>query len=71
MLLVASLVFYMWGEARYVRLILASVAFNWWIGIAHRGRHRSRAPQRWLTAAVAANLLRSRSSSTRTSRSRT
>jgi len=27
-LLVASLAFYAWGEARYVPLILASIAFN-------------------------------------------
>ena len=31
-LLVASLVFYVWGEGTTVALVLASVAFNWTLG---------------------------------------
>jgi alginate O-acetyltransferase complex protein AlgI len=55
-LLVASLAFYTWGEARYVPLVLCSVACNWWMGMriadaTHPSRRRRR-----LAAAVAGNL---------------
>jgi alginate O-acetyltransferase complex protein AlgI len=55
-LLVASLAFYTFGEARYVPLVLCSVAFNWWMGMriadaTHPSRRRRR-----LAAAVAGNL---------------
>jgi alginate O-acetyltransferase complex protein AlgI len=55
-LLAASLVFYAWGEARYLPLVLGSVAFNWWMGMRiadapDRPRRRLR-----LAAAVAGNL---------------
>ena len=42
-LLVASLAFYTWGEARYVPLVLGSVAFNWWIGMRIADAAASRA----------------------------
>ena len=70
-LLVASLVFYVWGEARYVALVLASVAFNWVIGAAIGGAARTHARTRWLALGVAGNLCCSACSSTRTSRSPT
>ncbi|HET9668031.1 MAG TPA: MBOAT family protein [Casimicrobiaceae bacterium] len=55
-LLVASLVFYAWGEARYVPLILASVAFNWSMGLAIAHATDLRVRKRRLTAAVTGNL---------------
>jgi alginate O-acetyltransferase complex protein AlgI len=55
-LLVASLAFYAWGEAPYVVLVLASVAFNWWMGmrIAAAGDPRER--KRRLALAIVGNL---------------
>jgi alginate O-acetyltransferase complex protein AlgI len=54
-LLVASLLFYAAGELRYVPLVLASVAFNGWIGVrVADGREGAR--RRWLAFGVAVNL---------------
>jgi alginate O-acetyltransferase complex protein AlgI len=33
-LLAASIVFYTWGEASYIYLILAAIVFNWTVGLA-------------------------------------
>ncbi|MEO8346642.1 MAG: MBOAT family protein [Betaproteobacteria bacterium] len=55
-LLVASLVFYAWGEARYLPLILGSVAFNWFLGRAIGGAADTRRRKRWLAAGIAGNL---------------
>ncbi|HEY3555664.1 MAG TPA: MBOAT family protein, partial [Casimicrobiaceae bacterium] len=55
-LLVASLAFYAWGEARYVPLILASVAFNWSMGLAIARASDAGARKRRLVAAVSGNL---------------
>ncbi len=55
-LLIASLVFYAWGEARYVPLLLGSVAFNWWMGMRIADANDGTARKRWLAAAVAGNL---------------
>jgi len=55
-LLAASLVFYAWGEAPYVALVLASVAFNWALGIAIANAVDVRARRRRLALAVAGNL---------------
>src|SRR5690348_11971493 len=54
-LLVASLVFYAWGEARYVPLVLGCVAFNAWMGMRIAAAEARRRRQ-WLAAAVAGNL---------------
>ncbi len=43
-LLVASLAFYAWGEARYLPLIVGSVAFNWCMGRNDRRRRRTESP---------------------------
>jgi alginate O-acetyltransferase complex protein AlgI len=56
-LLVASVVFYAWGEARYLPLVLGSVAFNWWMGLRIASAAGDRGRRRWLTAAVAGNLV--------------
>jgi alginate O-acetyltransferase complex protein AlgI len=56
-LLVASVVFYAWGEARYLPLVLGSVAFNWWMGLRIARATGDRPRRRWLTAAVAGNLV--------------
>jgi len=55
-LLVASLVFYAWGELRYVPLVLASVLFNGWAGVRIGDAVDPRARRRWLGLAVTANL---------------
>lgn len=55
-LLIASLAFYAWGEARYVPLILASVAFNWWMGLRIAEASASDARKRWLALAVTGNI---------------
>jgi alginate O-acetyltransferase complex protein AlgI len=53
--LIASLLFYAWGEPRHLPLFLASMAFNYGMGLAiDRAGERSRA--RWLTSGVALNL---------------
>ena len=54
-LLVASLVFYAWGEPRFVPLLLLSAALNYGAGlcIARSTAHR----KRWLVLGVSANLL--------------
>lgn len=56
-LLVASLAFYAWGEARYAPLILASIALNWWLGLRIAGASMFRKRRRWMALGVAANLL--------------
>jgi alginate O-acetyltransferase complex protein AlgI len=55
-LLVASLAFYAWGEARYLPLIVGSVAFNWFMGGAIGRAADARARKRWLVVAIAGNL---------------
>ena len=69
-LLVASIVFYVWGEGAYVALVLGSVVFNWIVGgllgAADPGSRR-----RWLALGVGGNLALLASSSTRISRSPT
>ena len=55
-LLVASLVFYAFGEARYVPLILGSIAFNWAMGLAIAAAATPASRKRRLAVAVAGNL---------------
>ena len=55
-LLVASLAFYAWGEVRYVPLIVGSIAFNWWMGIAIAAADAPARRKRRLAAAVGGNL---------------
>jgi alginate O-acetyltransferase complex protein AlgI len=55
-LLVASLAFYAWGEARYLPLIIGSVAFNWAMGRAISGAEDPARRKRRLAVAVAGNL---------------
>jgi alginate O-acetyltransferase complex protein AlgI len=54
-LLVASLVFYVWGEGTMVALVLASIAFNWTLG-GKLSAVGDSARRRWLAVAVAGNL---------------
>lgn len=56
LLLVASLLFYAWGEPRVIGVMLASAAFDWF---ATRAMHRSSSPRArkaWLSLVVIANL---------------
>jgi len=59
-LLVASLLFYAWGEPRFVCVLVASIAVNWLLALG-MGRcprdRRSRARKGLLVAAILANLL--------------
>ena len=55
-LLVASLAFYAWGEARYLPLIVGSVVFNWIMGRVIGGTLEARARRRRLAVAIAGNL---------------
>ena len=54
-LLLASLLFYAWGEPLYVFLMIGSILVNWWIGfkVTGDGPHR----KAWLVLSVALNLL--------------
>jgi alginate O-acetyltransferase complex protein AlgI len=56
-LLAASGVFYLWGEGRFIALLLSSVLMNWAFGrlIADGGEARQR--RVWLALAVAVNLV--------------
>jgi len=54
-LLVASLLFYAWGELRYVPLVLASVVFNGWVGVRIAAAVEP-ARRRWLALAVVVDL---------------
>jgi alginate O-acetyltransferase complex protein AlgI len=55
-LLVASLVFYAWGEAPYLALVIGSVLFNYAIGGAIGRAQDPRTRKRWLAAGVTGNL---------------
>ena len=55
-LLVASLVFYIWGEGAMVALVLASVAFNWVMGAKIGDTADIPARRRALALAVGGNL---------------
>ena len=59
-LLLASLVFYGWGEPVYILLLLASVILNYFIGIAvqkQRENENVKHPKGWLLAGILVNLL--------------
>jgi len=55
-LLVASLVFYAWGEAPYLALVIGSVLFNYAIGGAIGRADAIPARKRWLAVGVVGNL---------------
>ena len=50
-LLVASVVFYLWGEGRFIALLVASVLANWGFGRAIASSEVPRVRRRWLVAA--------------------
>jgi len=56
MLLCASIFFYAWGEAKYLPLVLGSVAFNWWIGLQIAKPRDGGVRKRWLAFGIAGNL---------------
>ncbi|MEP7329734.1 MAG: MBOAT family protein, partial [Betaproteobacteria bacterium] len=55
-LLVASVVFYAWGERFYILLVAASVLANWGFGLALARTDVSSYRRRWLALAVTVNL---------------
>ncbi len=55
-LLVASLLFYAWGELRYVPLVLASIAFNGWIGLRIAAATATAPRRRALATAIVVNV---------------
>ena len=54
-LLVASLVFYLWGEGLYAAIVLASIGFNFVLGARIGDAADPAGRRRWLIAAVAGN----------------
>ena len=59
-LLVSSLLFYAWGEPRYVVLMVLSIAFNYFTGLAIGAYQAAEQPAKAkfaLTSAVVTNLL--------------
>lgn len=54
-LVVGSLIFYAWGEPKYVLLLIASILFNYLVGLLV-GREEGRGSRFWLTAAVVFNV---------------
>jgi alginate O-acetyltransferase complex protein AlgI len=57
LLLVASLLFYAWGEKKYILVLLASIAFNYAMGLWLDRLARAGARRRAVCLAVAVNLL--------------
>ena len=56
-LLCASLVFYAWGEPKFVFVMIGSILFNWLMGLlAHRYRERKKLARFWIALDVAGNL---------------
>ena len=56
-LLLASLVFYAWGEPKFVFVMIASILFNWLMGLlADRHRARKKLAGLWIVLDVAGNL---------------
>ncbi len=55
-LLVASVVFYAWGEGLYAVVVAVSVLANWGFGLAIGAAQQPLARRRWLAAAIVANL---------------
>ncbi len=56
-LLVASLLFYAWGEGAMIALVLASILLNWTFGLAIAAAADARSRRLWLGLAVGVNLL--------------
>ncbi|MCQ2512468.1 MAG: MBOAT family protein [Lachnospiraceae bacterium] len=49
-MLIASLVFYAWGEPKFVFIMMASIVLNWLLGLG-LGKHEKISVRRWLLAA--------------------
>lgn len=56
LLLVASVLFYVWGEGWFLALVAASVLANWAFGLAIAAAEDPQIRRRWLAAAVVVNL---------------
>jgi alginate O-acetyltransferase complex protein AlgI len=57
LLLVASVIFYAKGGGAFTWLMLGSIAFNYWMAIAVDRARGGQVARRWLTFAVAVNLV--------------
>lgn len=55
-LLVASLFFYAWGEPRLISVMLASIGFNYAMGLVVERTHGTRWCKGWVVASVVGNL---------------
>ena len=56
-LLLASLVFYAWGEPKFVFVMVASILFNWLMGLlADKHREKKRLARLWIALDVFGNL---------------
>ncbi len=55
-LLLASLVFYGWGEPVFLFVMLLSIVFNWAVGLAVDGAKDKRVRKGWLTLSVVLNI---------------
>lgn len=56
-LLVFSLIFYAWGEPKYVLLLLLMAAVDWFCALKIESAGKKRAEKAWLALAVTSNLL--------------
>ncbi|MBB3000781.1 MAG: MBOAT family protein [Paraburkholderia tropica] len=56
-LLIASLIFYAWGDPKHLPLMVGSILFNWIVGLLIAGTRRKRLQLLILSAGVSVNLL--------------
>lgn len=56
-LLLASILFYSWGEGIYALIMVASISFNWFMGKAIYSKNSTPTGKKLLTAGVIVNLL--------------
>ena len=56
-LLIASLIFYAWGEVGYVFLMLFPITISWMFGLRENSKATPKSCKFWLTVGIIVNLL--------------